>query len=92
MQSTMNRKSKRTLHIVYDTHTGDVVHLRGVTVFPGAKEPSDEDVAARALEAAARLENRDFGNLAVIRTDPASFLSSARYRVDVDSKTLIVVE
>ena len=93
MELAKQGESKRSFHVVYDTRTGDIVHIRGVTVLPGATEPSEHDVDTRAREAAARLGGPDVvAHLAVIRSDRAALKPGIRYRVRLDTKELIAIE
>lgn len=75
--------------VLYDRHSGDIVHVHRVVDFrTDQKSSGAEDFARRALELH-ELLGRDASSLNALIIDAAQFHPRTRYKVDVRTSALV---
>jgi hypothetical protein len=81
-QSTDKRVSTSRAHVVYDTATGEILHVHLTVVFPHGAPPR-ESPEAQALRFAGK---RAGANAGVIEVDPAEVNHRHPIRIDVATR------
>ena len=80
------------LCIVYDSRTGDIVHIHRVTTLEGAKIPSEESIAASALQRAETILQRLQGRpLKTTFSKPENFHPGSFHKIDLNTYKLIAI-
>jgi hypothetical protein len=80
--------SKRAC-VVYDAKTGHMRHIHRVVTFAGGREPSNDEVAADALQAFDALRSGRDGVFHTLHIDHDAVEPGKKYRVDIHKKALI---
>jgi hypothetical protein len=80
--------------VVFDRRNGKIAHVHQSITFEGARTPSKENVASRAMslsrELGAKLPGIKFDRLEVMHVDPAELIEGAALKVDLRKRRLIV--
>jgi hypothetical protein len=74
--------------VVYDSVTGQIVHIHHTTVVPGAAAPSKKEIDAYAMRLATTATKRNAAELSSISVDRSTMLHGHRYKVDISKKQL----
>jgi hypothetical protein len=83
-----NLQKPRTVFVVYDGSTGEVLHSHHVVVLPKAKTPSDERLEADALSFARKHSKADADSMKVLRVQSDEFVNGVLYKVNVGTTRL----
>ena len=75
-------------YVVYDERSGAIRHVHGITIFEGAKSPSQKEGEMRAL-AAARGLGHPGDHLKVLAVEQTDIIQRAPQRVDLQTLRLI---
>lgn len=78
----------RTIRVIYDSKTGEVVHTHHVVVLPDAQVPSDEHLDAHAIALASKFSKRSEQTLKVLQVKSEDFDDNATYRVHPETQQL----
>ena len=82
--------SSELICVVYNSSTGDLIHIHRVTNIKGARIPSNEEIAGRALDLAVRIdERRDQSVLATMFVSPKELASGPHFKIDLADKKLV---
>jgi len=94
MNKTLPRRleTPRTITVVYDAATGEVVHSHHVVVLPRAKAPREEQIEVDALSLAAKYSQRDVASLKALRVESNDFEDGVAYKVNLKATKLEKVE
>jgi hypothetical protein len=88
MGSTVPIHSKKAC-VVYDSASGRIRHVHNVVTFVGGREPTDEQIAADALQAVNSLPKPYGGVLQVLHIPHGAVEPGKTYRVDLNKKGLV---
>jgi hypothetical protein len=78
----------RGAYVVYLRDSGRIVHTHQVVVYPGAIDPTDDEMAAEARELAATASDKG-ADLDVLAVHPDDLRPGAFYRVDLKQRRLV---
>ena len=83
-------QSSQIAFVVYDSKNGKIIHIHRFVAAEG-ELPTEDELAAQALENARRLHHRDssFG-MSVIRVAPKDLRPGVYYEVDLQRKKLVM--
>jgi hypothetical protein len=80
------------LCVVFDSDTGNILHMHRVATLEGADTVSEESISATALDyAKTNLSTRYSGSMDTTIVDPDQLEPNMHYKVDLDSRRLIQV-
>ncbi len=77
---------------IYDTATGDIIHMHKVTTLAGSDIPTDEIVKERAMEQARRLSAARIERIKGLKAtlvDPESYQQGFSHKIDLKTCRLI---
>lgn len=78
----------RGAYVVYLRDSGRIVHTHHVVVYPGAVEPTDDEMEAEARELAITASGKE-ANLEVLAVDPDDLRAGTFFRVDLKQRRLV---
>jgi hypothetical protein len=75
--------------VIYDMDSGEIHHRHSAITLVGGREPTEEEIAAEARRALKNRRDQPVSDLEVLHVDYELLKADKRYRVDLESKTLV---
>jgi hypothetical protein len=78
----------RITRVVYDSESGDIVHVHHVVILPNANGPDEDHLDAEAVSLASQFSKRPGAALQALKVESSEFQEGARYRVNPETRKL----